>query len=173
MGHTHKALYEPKGRLSRIPQYIHSRPAQTKLLSKKFCIWQPCNAHLTSAHSRSASRSAIPRPRCPSVTFERRPSEGPSGDTCLQKLHLFPFISVVVFLLGLRCCMSSLFGLIISIMEDGQHYRLVSIVPVAGVGHFHVADTYMRDRCRMMGSAIIATVPDSAVPFYLSNRMVT
>ena len=169
MEHIHKAQYEPKGRLSRISQYIHSRPAQTKLLSKKILHL----ATLQCAIDLGAKPQCIPRPRCPSVTFERRPSEGPSGDTCLQKLHLFPFVSVVVFLLDLRCCMSSFFGLIISIMEDGQHYRLVSIVPVAGVGHFHVADTDMRDRCRMMGSAIIATVPDSAVPFYLSNRMVT
>ena len=68
--------------------------------------------------------------------------------------------------------MSRLLGLIISIMDVGQLYRLVSIVPVADVSHFHVADTCLRDRCRVMVSAIIASVRDSVVPSYLSNHMV-
>ena len=57
-------------------------------------------------------------------------------------------------------------------MDDGQRYRVVSIVPVAGVGHFHMVYTCLRDRCRVMVSAIIASVRYSVVPSYLSNRMV-
>ena len=68
--------------------------------------------------------------------------------------------------------MSRLLGLIISIMDVGQLYCLVSIVSVAGVSHFHVADTCLHDRCRVMVSAIIASVRDSVVPSCLSNRMV-
>ena len=57
-------------------------------------------------------------------------------------------------------------------MDVGQLYRLVPIVPVADVSHFHVADTCLHDRCRVMVSAIIASVRDSVVPSYLSNHMV-
>ena len=63
VGCPHKALYDLKGRLLRISQYIHSRTAQTRLLSKKFCIWQPCNAHMTSAQDAAQSRNAWSQPR--------------------------------------------------------------------------------------------------------------
>ena len=57
-------------------------------------------------------------------------------------------------------------------MGVGQLYRLVPIVPVADVSHFHVADICLRDRCRVMVSAFIASVRGSVVLSCLSNRMV-
>ena len=46
--------------------------------------------------------------------------------------------------------MSRLLGLIISIMDVGQLYRLVPFDPVAAVNHFHVTDSWSQYRFRMM-----------------------
>ena len=136
--------------------------------AKNVCIWQLCIAHMTSAQ---CAVIAVRNPPIHIFSYRlSRCGEGPLATAVSRSCtcsSLYPMSSSS--LLGLRCCMSSLLGLIIPIVEDGQHYRFVSTVPVAVVGHLTRGG---RLHAWSDASTIIATIRISAVPSYLSNRMV-
>ena len=98
--------------------------AQTRLLSKKFCIWQPCNVRKISAQAAVQKRSAwssgqMIQSSSGRGSYRKVLLETPVSRGCTW----FSVLSVVVrHLLDSRYCESSLLGLFVPMVEDGQLY---------------------------------------------------